>query len=400
MVKISASFLFLSVTSIVFFIYIFPTALLFYNVEFWNIDVKNDNVPWRCTRMISSGLGDRLLSYFAIAALAHHFNKTIFLKWDISGDYDLRIYPLPEILDLFQFPANMIFIPSNQFDKATKSFKEIEFDNSDLPSYECMYELLNSFALKMLRIPGRPDTAKNYVNLQSYLTSYRSIGSQFGYKPHISSTNGSYIIFHYRNGDKRNQAKNKILPNRYGNDSRSPKLYCTHEILAALEKKNAKVIMVSDDPELAIDLLKQYPFLIPSHYFYPQNHTNTKLANESTDLALALNAIAIIQHSPLGWSSFSAAASLLRHIPLFNTWTENRHDCMKDDGYIPALFYQMAMTFPVFNRCPHRWPYDWTCVNKIVDYTRLGGNPIEFHMCRRPFINEDIAAFLELVNLK
>ena len=365
------------------------------NVEY-TYQKNNDNTPWRCTRMTSSGLGDRLLSYFAIAALAHRFNKTVYLKWDISGDYDLRVYSLPQILRLFNFPATMVFIPSDKFDELTSSFKEIEFDDSELPPYECMYDLLSSFALRVLRIPGKSSMAKNYVDHESYLARYQTIGRQFSYKSKISPTIGFYILFHYRNGDKLTQ--HRILSHR--NDSIKSKLYCTHEILQAIENiPSLKVIMVSDDPKLANDLLNQYPFITPSYYYYPANHDNTKLANESMDLTLALNAVAIIQHSPLGWSSFSAAASLLRHIPLFNTWTENRHDCMKDSGYIPAIFYQLAMTFPLFNRCPHRWPYDWTCVNKIVDFTRLKGKPTEFYMCRRNFINEDIINFLGLIKL-
>ena len=307
----------LKCTFVAYFTFFMLIGLVFYFNEFLSLSPNveytyqqnDDNTPWRCTRMTSSGLGDRLLSYFAIAALAHRFNKTVYLKWDISGDYDLRVYSLPQILRLFNFPATMVFIPSDKFDELTSSFKEIEFDDSELPPYECMYDLLSSFALRVLRIPGKSSMAKNYVDHESYLASYQTIGRQFSYKSKISPTIGFYILFHYRNGDKLTQEKDRILSQR--NDPIKSKLYCTHEILQAIENiPSLKVIMVSDDPKLANDLLNQYPFITPSYYYYPANHDNTKLANESMDLTLALNAVAIIQHSPLGWSSFSAAASL------------------------------------------------------------------------------------------
>ncbi len=72
------------------------------------------------------------------------------------------------------------------------------------------------------------------------------------------------------------------------------------------------IVVVSDDKERAWVLLHGLLFNF-SDYFCVDAPTGGKFYNESADseLSILMQARGIIQHSPLGWSSFLSAVSLL-----------------------------------------------------------------------------------------
>ena len=59
------------------------------------------------------------------------------------------------------------------------------------------------------------------------------------------------------------------------------------------------------------------------------------------DLALALSATAIVQHSATGWSSYTSVPAMARGIPLMNTYDGQNHrfDLFAKYGEVPREFH-------------------------------------------------------------
>ncbi len=64
------------------------------------------------------------------------------------------------------------------------------------------------------------------------------------------------------------------------------------------------------------------------------------------DMALALSAVAIVQHASEGWSSYTSVPAMAHGIPLINTFAgrDHRFDVFASHGDVPREFYSCQQT--------------------------------------------------------
>ena len=246
-----------------------------------------------------------------------------------------------------------------------------------------------------------------------------------------------YFILHFRQGDKIMQEGGTIS---LDDEDNSP--YCTFSVLREAYMLRIPIIVVTDDeptwystmyqwfrqlrnltysesplfPSMTIEdswtvnhqRMPKYPLIsIASDFYNTLGFTRplSKLEKELADLELLFHARAIIQHSPLGWSSYSAFASLTKGIPLFSTWKETHDQCVFNpqrpgsgavDSLFRAAFFYFMRVFPVLQpgHCPNRWPKDWSCINRQIEFEMLGAKPATFSMCHKDNVKRDVKDFL------
>ena len=253
---------------------------------------------WRLDRTVCSGLGDRMCLVFAMAGLGRLANAHIHIRWCEDGD---RQYSLDALHSLFALPKLITLVPASQFANRTLHMPDIGFENTEIPAtagFDCVYPLAPKTFL-----------APEPINGSFYTRAYKAAGLDF-VKKTPPAERGAYVVLHVRGGDK----------------STGLGQYCTQEALRAVQHR--KVVVISDDASLAAQIT---------------GAAHASANDVYADFGLLLDAAAIIQHSPDGWSAFSSSVSMFRSIPLINTW---------------------------------RGPF-----NRIHEFRQRGGNPYELHTC-------------------
>ena len=262
---------------------------------------------WRYDRRVCSGLGDRLCLLFAMAGLGRAAGAHVSVRWcESDGE---RRYDLAEFNRSFPSLAGASFVPDSLFDAQTEGMPDVRHTNTELRAaegYDCVYTL----APRTFVAPGP---------FGDYQAAYRAEGR-------IKPDPSRYVALHVRGGDKKTP----------------PARFCTAEALRAVARAGLRIVVVSDDPELAQAVAPNAP-LAPDGDVY--HH-----------LALLRGAAGIVQHSPDGWSAFSSSLAMFHGIPLLNTW---------------------------------RGPF-----NRIREFERLGGHTPELRMCGR----YDVARFVAQVS--
>jgi hypothetical protein len=90
--------------------------------------------------------------------------------------------------------------------------------------------------------------------------------------------------------------------------------------------RGTNIVVITDDDAYASDVLSEYthkPHNTSAFYLQilPRNrHKASREEGLFRDFYILLQAEKIIQHSPSAWSAFSNTASMIRNIPLLNTW--------------------------------------------------------------------------------
>lgn len=357
------------------------------------------------------------MQIFAIAALALSANHSVVLPWDIGGHREDRVYPLRLLLQYFRFPKQILLVPATVYPALTAHLQEIEFDDSVLISQDCFYELMNTkIALQVMRLPGQDVVAAETVPAPLFLASYRQLGNTWLPAQSVMPVQlpWRYLVLHVRLGDKarqdggggwRTESQHQALIAQTADYWATVGRYCTHEVLRAAVQRGWQVILVSDSPDVVEKITHDYPTVTDAFQHYPASvraANATKLQREAADVAIMMRARGIVQHSPLGWSSFSSSVALIKQVPILSTWVEENMDCIVKRGPLFWAYYQLVTSiFPKLKqpiRCDHLWPRDWSCVNKQVSFALRGGKPAELLMCRRSHVYEDIAAFLDLID--
>ena len=246
---------------------------------------------WRYDRHVCSGLGDRLGLTFAMAGLGKLANAQIYVRW--CDPTESRVYDLNVFATRFELPPSVILVSSSEFDNRTAGMLSISFENTEIPAaeaYDCVYTL----APKTFHVPWP-------VQQSEYTAAYKAAGLQFKPRSPASRaafgrghpTTNSTVVLHVRGGDKRTHDQQ----------------FCTLEAIKRIAAiGNLSLVVITDDKDLARSLVNGLMITDSSVY---------------DDLATLHSALAIIQHSPDGWSAFSSVVAMFRGIPLLNTWKGN-----------------------------------------------------------------------------
>jgi hypothetical protein len=151
-----------------------------------------------------------------------------------------------------------------------------------------------------------------------YLQAYKLAGRQFRSKV---SAEGQYILVHFRGPDDNTPQKDEIP-------------FCTREAIHRLLKTGIPMRTISNNYTHTMKWLRGLPSIEIVH-----------LGTEFSNLQLVLNAVAIVQHAPGGWSAFTSVPAMSKSIPLINTYNGKEHRFSKvfaQIGKVPQEFYSCA----------------------------------------------------------
>ena len=262
---------------------------------------------FRYNRDLCSGMGDRLTVYQSIAALAYAVNATCFAYW-CEQDSPSRFYSWMELSKSMRYPTSLVILSKTEFLERTAGMDELGYEGGLLPA-TLAYDGVYTLAIKTMILPANvtPCTQPQFE------AAYKAIGGDWGMMADVGVLPGRYIALHIRGGDKIAHRDYHYTVGKISS------FYCTREILQKIEQKETvPVVLISDDPLSKRLVLSEF-----GHVFTVVNGRGlTKLQQEMRDMSILLNADAIIQESPNGWSAFSSFAAMVRGIPLLNTWRQ------------------------------------------------------------------------------
>lgn len=284
--------------------------------------------PLRYNRAIGSGLGDRLSLFMNLAALGRAVRRDVYVYWEINERLPRHHHArktLQEIKEHFYLPENLNILEKPQFLSQTSGYIDIEFttdhDPTVMPGYLRALWALDSVyttAWRTFRLPP----PLHEPNGTEFAQAYRRVAEELDIrKPSDATTepsflNEKYIVLHVR-----------------GTDKPAPLYeFNTQKILSLLPAKST-IVAITDDESLLDSILTHSTIRLPNVIRLDNHKIRNDTGDKDThdpfrDFRILLGAIGIIQHSPSGWSAFSSLASMLRQIPLINTWIGPlfRHD--------------------------------------------------------------------------
>ena len=264
------------------------------------IELLQNNKDFIYKRPLNTGLGDRLGVLLGLSTIGNIYNKKVHYCWSNSQFWgEARIYDIDIIKKNVTIPNIVI---DNKKINNDDFFELIHNKGGKIPcggAYDCIPDL----------IPYTFDNISvvNMDNIQKFVNAYFEVGKKFditlGDIPEKD-----YIALHIRGADKR-----QLTPGCYNREF----VNNTSNIVNLVSKKfNLPVIIFTDDIEF------KKVFIINNELEYINIFTS-KTERDLYDLKLIMNSKCIIQYSPLGWSSYSNIASLLRKVPLMNTCGDN-----------------------------------------------------------------------------
>jgi hypothetical protein len=134
----------------------------------------------------------------------------------------------------------------------------------------------------------------------------------------VKASNFLYVLVHFRGPDH----------NTYDSDRSH---FCTQRVIHMLRTNTqAHLRVISNNYTDARKWLDGLPSIEIIH-----------ATNAFAAMQLALNAAAIVQHAPDGWSAFTSVPAMAKSIPLINTYDGryHRHALFEHHGGLPAEFH-------------------------------------------------------------
>lgn len=276
---------------------------------------------WHFQTPICTGLGDRLGIVLALSALAslHGDNTTVWMEWcsdpqkvvltnAVFFHYIPRWtgwdYPLDRLQTYIKMPANVKFYSS---DERPPSAPPVMIGH-ELPSENGITQA-STLYWRTLRLTDKTTT---WTPLQ-YLQAYKSVPLT-----PVGEAEFPYILVHFRGPDHNTHDCDRSR-------------FCTRQAISALRLKiRAHFRAISNNYTDALHWLRGLPSIEVVHG-----------SNAFAGMQLALNAAAIIQHAPVGWSAYTSVPAMAKSIPLINTYDgrEHRHAFFAHHGGLPAEFH-------------------------------------------------------------
>jgi hypothetical protein len=263
-------------------------------------------------RDICSGLGDRLLAIFSAYTIAILNNRSMVARW-CDHAIPERSYPLEILKTHLKLPDGLTLLAGRDFDSFKKSnpmLPKILYENRELKAFSA-YDGVPSLAFKTMTLDGG-----------IHITREMFEGVYYDWTKQIKQCEArctlpksqAYFALHIRQGDK--SFEHGSVPFIHG--ANNP-LFCTHEALMLVSKTNLSTYFISDD----VDLINSE---VMSNYAPYGVKRWISVEGIYCELCMMLHSKGIIQHSPLGWSAFSAVAAFAAQTPLLNTWRGTSSD--------------------------------------------------------------------------
>lgn len=275
---------------------------------------------------ISMGIGDRIMSTMMYSAVAHALQPSarVYLTWERTrSNWDPLTQhggwanDLTKVSQHVTFPSNVCFSEPSPVD-AVSLVHESRLVQSILPT--AGYVLFPA----LLGRVSHTQFQQAYEAVAKQLRITHPVVELVMQQNRLSSAAPSFGVVHVRGGDKRNME--------------AAFLSSTEHIFEKVFTKRNKWFVVSDDD----DLLQKLPRVKAMCARAPvAEHGSSRLDQTLRDLSIVMHASIIIQHSPNGWSAFSHVASLVRRIPIINTFpTQTRHhNFLQGIAPLPSFFF-------------------------------------------------------------
>ncbi len=319
-------------------------------------------------RRLCTGLGDRLSVFLAVAAMARALNAVCYVYWCEDNPHSHLFYKWSDISMHMRFPSSLVVLTKKDFDRKTKDMISLNYEGGALPAYHA-YDGVYTLAFKTMVLPIQdPEGFNRSCTEVEFHAAYRLVSKDWRVVlADLAGLPPEYIAFHVREGDKlldhkvsgyrtRLELEMDRALNRSAPDGASD--YCTREVLEWLEKQEVPVIVISNDDVAKRRILSDFGHSL----VIPSNKGHSKISLEMRDLAIMMQSVGLVQHTPSAWSSYSSTVAMARHIPLFSTW---------------------------------HGPY-----NVLTRFEEAGGKPEELTSCNSSGMQESIAKFWREVESK
>ena len=284
---------------------------------------------FRYDRSLETGFGDRISVYLCVAAAAATVNRSVYVWWhecDQDSNHHAELC-LNEVQRRITWPSNLHVLSRNDFYSKTQNLPDITYNTPGLLMSYQTFDGVYTTAWKTMRLPGDfPQLQKEHFE-----TCYKDVCSQLRLKdteqyklPHVI-----YTVLHIRGGDKKTNTKE----------------FKTVAVLQQMPR-GTKILVITDDDAYASGILSEYSrnFSRNSSFYIQFLPTSRQNASKEEvlfrDFYILLQAEKIIQHSPSAWSAFSNTASMIRNIPLLNTWKSIHSNNEKFIGLMSTLHSQ------------------------------------------------------------
>lgn len=263
-----------------------------------------------------------------LAALARLQNERVVFQWCTGAPEDLDDLPhlrmyVPEWHGFHYSPADFLeviappaeIIISENLTSYQRNLPKVgtRWGMDSLGVQEVnKLDAVYSYAWRVYQLGDTP------ASQEEFRASYVSVCSPMvAHARKIHASRGSYVVVHLRLSDD-----NTYSP--YPSEFENGRLYCTGAMIARLLDRGYKLLAVSNDNELALDLL--------------DGRVEVISADPIHDFSLMLGAAGIVQHAWRGWSSFSSVPALAAGIPMITTFKGTHHhrlDFFKEYGLLP-----------------------------------------------------------------
>lgn len=252
-------------------------------------------------------MGDRLTVYQSIATLAYAVNANVFAYW-CEQDSPSRFYSWRELSQSMRYPTSLVLLSKPEFMEHTRGMDELGYEGGLLPAFFA-YDGVYTLELKTMVLPlsVAPCTQAQFE------AAYRATGREWAMLT-ANVLPDRYVALHMRGGDQIEREDWQYTAGRRSS------LYCTRESLQSIaQRETVPIVLISDDSLAKRRVLSEFGHVLTG----VNSRGVSKLQQEMRDMSILLNADAIVQQSPKGWSAFSSFAAMVKGIPLLNTWQGN-----------------------------------------------------------------------------
>jgi len=274
-----------------------------------NLNETVGTIAFRYDRSLETGFGDRISVYLCVAAAAATVNRSVYVWWhacNLDSNHHAELC-LNEVQRRITWPSNLHVLSREDFYSKTKNLPDITYNTPGLLTSHLTFDGVYTTAWKTMRLPGDfPQLQKEHFE-----NCYKHVCNQLRFKHpgQYKLPREVYTVLHIRGGDKKTNRTE----------------FNTVSVLQKMPR-GTNILVITDDDLYASDILSEYAHKPRNkNDFYIQilpgnRHNATREDGLFRDFYTLLQAENIIQHSPSAWSAFSNTASMIRKIPLLNTW--------------------------------------------------------------------------------
>lgn len=296
---------------------------------------------WLYNNPICTGLGDRLGLILALSALASMHNSSCvvhmewctrperalvgnpqFLKW--TPKWTGFDYPLATLQATLSIPANIrLFLT----DEPPKRWDGLVYSSGPVPAWEGSPQTSTLYCKALSMQPENRET-------RSCERAYKAAGAQVKVRDKKNAT-GPFVLVHFRSPDDNTcTAFRDEIP------------FCTPAVLQELHAAGVYMKVISNNHSFSMQWLRGLPSLHLVHS-----------SSAFQDMALALNAVAIVQHASTGWSSYTSVPAMAKGIPLINTFSGRGHrfEVFASYGEVPREFHACHQTAAFVRKAVRRY---------------------------------------------